>query len=417
MSLPAILSAIAANPVDLQPRAQLAIAIQELDPARAIEVWASTIRLAISRGQFFPALFLCRVHIPASPLQMQLLTEMAHTFGANRKRDGQLMPPPIPQPREISVPESLDEQVKLGLQLAHDNEGLGLPANSIVPDVPIFGELPELQFVAMGAALKEVMLPSATTFIEQGAVEQALYLLANGKVKVSQRRADGSDVELAVVQAPAIIGEMSLLSELPRRASVTTLDSCLAWRMDAATVQNLTQQHPGLVDQLLLLVKRRLLSNLMQNSQLFQEMEDPEAVLSAFSVTTVEPFHEVLVQGQDAPGLFVILHGEAEVWTEANPGATRTRVAVLNEGDAFGEMSLLTGEKTNATVLMREGGVLLHLPTEAYQAIRSVVPTLESELAELMFVRRGELQSIASPAEGFEEIDDALMVEVEIEEA
>ncbi len=415
MSLPAILNAIAANPVALQPRAQLAIAIQELDPARAIEVWASTIRLAMSRGQFFPALFLCRVHIPASPLQMTLLREMAQTFGAGRKREGKVLPPPIPEPRQISVPATLDEQVKLGLQLAHDIGALGLPSGAVVPDVPIFSELPEVQFVAMGAALKEVMLSANTTFIQQGEVEQALYLLANGKVRVSQQRADGSDVELAIVSAPAIIGEMSLLSELPRRASVTTLDSCLAWRMDGSTVQNLTQQHPGLVDQLLLLVKRRLLSNLMQNSQLFQGMDDPEALLSAFSVQTVEPFHDVLVQGQDAPGLFVILHGEAEVWTEANPGATRTRVAVLNEGDAFGEMSLLTGEPTNATVLMREGGVLLHLPTEAFQAIRGVVPALESELAELMFLRRGELQSIASPAEGFEEIDDALMIEIESE--
>ena len=65
---------------------------------------------------------------------------------------------------------------------------------------------------------------------------------------------------------------------------------------------------------------------------------------------------------------------------------------------------------------MVDGGVLLHLPTDAYHAIRNVMPKLESDLAEMMFVRRGELQAIVSHAEGFEEIDDSLMEEIQIEE-
>lgn len=416
MDLSDVIRAIVANPTSLQPRARLALALQSIDPVKSMEAWAATIRLAISRGQFFPALFLCRVHIPPSPLQMQLLHEMARRFGVHRHREGEILPPPIPEPWEVEMPDSLEDQILVGMYLAQEIHDLGLPINTVFPEVPIFGELPELQFVAVGAALKEVMLAAGSTFIQQGDVEQALYLLANGKVRVTQRRPDGSQVELAVVDAPAVIGEMSLLSALPRRASVSALENSLAWRIDASTINELTKQHPGLVEQLLLLVKKRLFQNLLRNSRLFRELDNPEAVLRAFQIRTVAPEEEILKQGQSAPGLYVILHGEAEVWTQAGPGQTRIRLAVLNEGDVFGEMSLLTGQPTNASVWMLEGGVLLHLPTEVYQALRNVLPGLESELAELMFVRRGELQSIASPAEGFEEIDIALVEEVLWEE-
>ncbi len=416
MSLPEIIQAIAANPVALQPRARLAISLQSVDPEKATEVWSETIRLAISRGQFFPALFLCRNHIPEGVLQMQLLKEMAGRFGAKRPKEGHLVPPPIPSPRAVNLPESPEEQLELAMMLVKQIDGLGLPEGAAFPEVPVFGDLPDMPFVAMGLALREVILQPGTTFIKQGDVVQALYLLANGRVQVTQNQPNDEVRELAVVEAPAVIGEMSLLSALPRRANVTAIEPSLAWQIDAKAINELGREHPELVEHLLLLVKRRLLNNLFQNSELFRGMEEPEALLSSFYVKTVESGEEVFKQGEDAPGLFVILHGEAEVWTQAKPNTTRTRVATLNEGDAFGEMSLLTGERTNAAVWMVDGGVLLHLPTEAYQAIRNLMPQLESDLAEMMFVRRGELQAIASPAVGFEEIDDSLMEEIQIEE-
>lgn len=416
MSLPEIIQSIAANPVALQPRARLAIALQSIDPEKATDVWAETVLLAASRGQFFPALFLCRNHIPEGVLQMTLLKELAERFGANRNKEGMLAPPPIPSPRTVQIPAGQEEQVALAMELASNHSDLGLPQDAIFPEVPVFGDLPDMPFVAMGLALHEVVLQPGTALIEQGSVVQALYLLANGQVKVTQKQPNDDVVELATVEAPAVIGEMSLLSALPRRASVTATEPSLAWRIDAKTIEELGREHTELVDHLLDLVKRRLLSNLLRNSQLFKDIEEPEMLFGAFHVQTIEPGGEVFKQGEEAPGLFVILHGEAEVWTEANPGSARTRVATLNEGDAFGEMSLLTGERTSASVWMMDGGVLLHLPTEAYHVLRNVMPALESELTEMMFVRRGELQAIVYYAEGFEEIDDSLMEEVLIEE-
>jgi CRP-like cAMP-binding protein len=88
-----------------------------------------------------------------------------------------------------------------------------------------------------------------------------------------------------------------------------------------------------------------------------------------------------------------VLHGDCEVWvTDADGNAAE--VAELHEGDAFGEMSLLTGEPTTAAVVMPEGGILLHLPAADWQKISGAAATLGEKLTALADVRRGEIADL-----------------------
>ncbi len=57
----------------------------------------------------------------------------------------------------------------------------------------------------------------------------------------------------------------------------------------------------------------------------------------------------IIREGADGSSMFVLVNGEAGVTVEAAGQATR--VATLRNGDCFGEMSLLTGEKRSASVL------------------------------------------------------------------
>ena len=113
-------------------------------------------------------------------------------------------------------------------------------------------------------------------------------------------------------------------------------------------------------------------------------------------------------QGAPPPGLFVVLHGDADVWVTALDGE-RARVAVLREGDVFGELSLLSGAPTTASVLVPRGAVVLHLSVEDFEGVRGALGAVLSALNELSDTRRGELNELASALadEGAEEIVDA----------
>lgn len=406
MSLAERIAAVARQPASLQARAELAAQLESMGVPVASGVWVATVRAAASRGQFFAALTVCRRHLRGT-MARRLLDELARQYGAGRARGGTRRPPPMTPPREVAIPEERAKQVDLALQVGGDLDGVGLPEGTPMPEVPLFGQLGAGAFVALAESMQEVPLQPGQALAVQGAIEPAMYLLAQGEALVQQTRPDGETVELARVAAPALIGEMSLLTAVPRRASVVSTRPGLAWRVDGATLKHLGAAHPELVSRLGDLVKRRLLGNLVRNSEIVAKAPDRDSLLAAFRVLQVSQGGEVFPQGAEAPGLFLLLHGSAEVWVDGS-----TRVAVLTEGDAFGEMSLLSGEPTTAAVRTPDGAVLLHLPADAWREMGGRVESLARQLESLADVRRGELDDLVEQVEGeFEVVDESWLVE------
>ncbi len=402
MSLANAILAVAQNPTSVQHRVTLAAIVQSFHPTFGSAIWGATTRFAVSRGQFFPALLLAHKYLDEQT-QLKIFSEMAVRYGADQAENAAYIPPPMVPAIDVEpLPTAHDALLKLAHRIGTSLDGLLLPEHARMPEIPNFHELPAVEFVTLAGALQEVTFGEGDILLQQGDTEQSIYLLAYGSVKVTKTRPDGTFVELAEVSAPAIMGEMSLLTDVPRRATVTAMGTGMAWKIGARLMGVLNREHPKVVEHLLGIIKKRLLTNVIRSSRVFNDVEEHEILLQHFDVMTVKADTEVFAQGAPPPGLFVILHGEAEVWTEDEEEA-RVRVATLNEGDAFGEFSLLTEQPTTASVWMPDGGVLLHLPAQRFQQIRGAVPTLDEELTAMMDVRRGELQAIAySFGDGFE---------------
>lgn len=413
MDLRSAIEAVVRRPSDIKARGALAAALQARGVPEATAVWKATASAAGGRGQFFVALALGRRFLPEDQLEV-LLYELARRYGAGRPRQGPVAQPPDLPPLEVELPADEEELAWLGVRIGCDVEGLMLPRFARMPAIPIFEELPEDQFVTLAREAEAVMLADGTELLAQDEVERAVYVLCKGHAKAVARKPDGAELDLGVRAGPTVLGEMALLTQAPSRASITALGPGLAWRIDAERLVQLGASQPGLVKRLRTLVKERLLQNLLRASQVLSRVDRQEALLHAFAVRTFAPAAEVFPQGAPAPGLFFILYGTAEVWVRGEDGQAR-RVAVLTEGDAFGEMSLLTGEPTTAAVRMPDGGIVLHLPVEDYRELRGDVGGLENGLAELMDVRRGELSQVyQAPAdEEVEEIDESWVVELE----
>jgi CRP-like cAMP-binding protein len=394
MKLDEAIRALAAAPADLQARANLASALQDLNVPEAASVWRATARAAGGRGQFFVALALARRFLDGPALD-EVLAELARRYGAGRPRHGPLyIAPPVP-PRQVDVPADPEEQAWLGVRLGADVEDLLFPKFARMPPTPIFEDLPADEFVALAREVQPVALDDGAPLMTQDAVERAVFVLVRGNVKAVTRRPDGSEIDLGVHAGPTVLGEMALLTQTPRRASVVAQGPGLAWRMDADRVVALGQNQPALVQRLRSLVKQRLLGDLLRTSRVLAGVERLDALLHAFVVRTLPPGTQLFEQDAPPPGLFFVLYGAAEVWADG------TRVAQLGEGDAFGEMSLLTGRPTTAAVRMPDGGIVLHLPSEAWASLRGGVPALEQQLGDLADVRRGGLVQVtgAAPAD------------------
>lgn len=103
-----------------------------------------------------------------------------------------------------------------------------------------------------------------------------------------------------------------------------------------------------------------------------------------------------LIVCQDAPGdsLYIILDGACEVLLE-NEGQRLKKMATINQGNFFGEMSLLTGEVRTATVKALEHTTVIKVDKELFSTILASNPSIIEQLGEVMAQRQQDLSNEA----------------------
>jgi CRP-like cAMP-binding protein/rhodanese-related sulfurtransferase len=85
----------------------------------------------------------------------------------------------------------------------------------------------------------------------------------------------------------------------------------------------------------------------------------------------------VVEQGTPGDYLYIVAEGRCAVVRRAPGAAQEVQLAVLKEGDTFGEEALLTNSPRNASVRMLSNGMLMRLPKRAFEELLSN-PTLKA---------------------------------------
>jgi CRP/FNR family cyclic AMP-dependent transcriptional regulator len=92
--------------------------------------------------------------------------------------------------------------------------------------VPLFYGLSELQLDLLSTGSSRRTYAKGRTLVAEGEPSQSLFVLLSGRAKVQRSDSEGKEVIIAVIGPGEFIGEMSLIDDEPRSASVITLESC-----------------------------------------------------------------------------------------------------------------------------------------------------------------------------------------------
>jgi CRP/FNR family cyclic AMP-dependent transcriptional regulator len=96
----------------------------------------------------------------------------------------------------------------------------------LLRNVPLFSVLPENQLALLTSAVSRKSFPRSSTIIAAGDVTESLFVIISGRLKVMISDDEGREVILAILGPNEFFGEMGLIDDHPRSASVVALEAC-----------------------------------------------------------------------------------------------------------------------------------------------------------------------------------------------
>jgi len=92
--------------------------------------------------------------------------------------------------------------------------------------IPLFSNVSDEDLDAIAFHLIERRYPKNATIVEEGLPGDYMYVIREGRVKVTKASEDGREKIMDFFESGAFFGEMALLDRQPRSASVKTLEPC-----------------------------------------------------------------------------------------------------------------------------------------------------------------------------------------------
>ena len=122
--------------------------------------------------------------------------------------------------------------------------------------VPIFGDLDAYDLAQIARWVEEVRADAGELLIEQGSMPYELFVIEEGSVDVIR---DGEP--LATLGSGDVVGEIGLLAQHRRMASVVARTPVRALTLHVDAIQALTAEMPEVGDELRSLMERRRAQN------------------------------------------------------------------------------------------------------------------------------------------------------------
>jgi len=96
----------------------------------------------------------------------------------------------------------------------------------LLRNVPLFAALPDSQLALLTNVVSRRSFPRGTTVIAAGDTTDSLYIVISGRLKVMMSDDEGREVILTMLGPNEYFGEMGLIDDSPRSASVIALEAC-----------------------------------------------------------------------------------------------------------------------------------------------------------------------------------------------
>jgi cAMP-dependent protein kinase regulator len=197
--------------------------------------------------------------------------------------------------------------------------------------------------------MEEAKFEQGATVITEGEPGNVLYIVEEGQLDCYKKVSDSSDEQtfLKSYQPGEVFGELALLYNAPRAASIKAMSNCALWQLDRNTFNHIVKDAAQ--------NKRAKYEDFLQTVPILQSMDHYERskIADTIKEQTYGPGDIVIKEGEEGTIFFIIISGEAIATKTLSSGAAPQEVMKYSPGDYFGELALLKSGVREANVVAK----------------------------------------------------------------
>jgi CRP/FNR family transcriptional regulator/CRP/FNR family cyclic AMP-dependent transcriptional regulator len=129
---------------------------------------------------------------------------------------------------------------------------------TLLEKVPLFSGLSDDGLKRLAQVTTTKAFPKDHTVVEENELGETLYMILSGKVKVVNIGPDGKEVILSVLGSGEFFGEMSLLDDEPRSATVISMEKTEMMLLRRKDFLNLWESNKEILSRVLSVISGRL---------------------------------------------------------------------------------------------------------------------------------------------------------------
>lgn len=256
----------------------------------------------------------------------------------------------------------------------------------------LFNHLEDEQCAQILGALVEKPIPAkGIKVISQGDTGDYFYVVEKGSFDVYVNSSgtlesgpDGMGTQVGNIQAGGSFGELALMYNAPRAATVISADAgCTVWALDRLTFRRILMEST--------FARRRMYESFLEEVPLLATLTPYERSKIADALETRKFASGEIIIKEGDPGLafYLLEKGEADAYK----GDTSNKVRHYNKGDFFGELALLNDAPRAASIVAATDVKVASLGKSAFQRLLGPVEGI---------LRRTKYEGVKS---GVEEMD------------
>lgn len=209
---------------------------------------------------------------------------------------------------------------------------------------------------------REKTFPKGTVVLQEGDEATAFYFVTKGRLEVTRNTKHGP-AKLSTISSCQGFGEIPLLTNSLRTASVKSLTDVTLLELSKADFATVMETEHAFKNVLLKRAADLARYDKLKTLQPFALL-DPDRMYALMARMTEKTFglgEDIIVQGEKGDYYYVIKSGSVAVLIRKKGEQEAKQVALLTEGEAFGEEALIRDDPRNATCRAMEDTVVYAL--------------------------------------------------------